>query len=322
MKLSKQERIAVIVIAVLVIIAIGVFVFIKPNIETINSTQATLDGKTAELAEAKAKAATKESLKEQILAAYDKGKDTADMFFPEMKTYEVDNEVRAFLEQCEAEIIVESLELSGPETATLSTSVFVPASVSYALKDYVNQGVTTDITKTDPNLIRQVLIQAALGEAQNIGASTATFVVKSLTKEELLKFADEVNDYVKKENGKDVRKAVSIDNITFEDPILKEEWENRANGEEGSGSNRRTANAAATPPEADAPGTDAPSTPSPDTPSPTPGTPGTPNTPNTPTVDPDDVEAFYELTVTMTFYSIERMQDPTDTLKAQDTPVA
>lgn len=178
MKLSKQERIAVIVIIILIILVVGVFVFIKPNIETINATQATLDGKRTELDEAKTKAATKDGLKEQILAAYDKGKDTADMFFPEMKSYEVDNEVRAFLEQCETDVLVESLTVSQPQTASLSTGVFIPSSVSYALKDYVNQGVNTDITTIDPNLIRQVVIQAALGQAQTIGASTATFTVK------------------------------------------------------------------------------------------------------------------------------------------------
>lgn len=297
MKLSKQERIAVIVIAILIILVAGVFVFIKPNIETINETQATLDAKNAELDQAKIKAATKDSLKEQILTAYDKGKDTADMFYPEMKSYEVDNEVRAFLEQCETEVLVESISVSQPQTASLSTSIFVPSSVSYALKDYVNQGVTTDITKIDPNLIRQVMIQAALGEAQTIGASNATFIVKAKTKEELLSFADEVNDYVKNENGKDTRKAVSIDTIAFKDEKLTNEYQERA--QSGEGNNPTTPSTSeATPPAADN------------------------NNSNGNNNNNDDDEKFYELSVTMTFYSIERMQDPTDRLNEQDIPAS
>lgn len=294
MKLSKQERIAVIVIAILVILVVGVFVFIKPNIETINATKATLETKNKELSDAKTKAATKDGLREQILAAYDKGKNTADMFYPEMKSYEVDNEVRAFLEQCEAEVLVESLTVSQPQTASLSTSVFVPSSVSYALKDYVNQGVTTDITKIDPNLIRQVAIRTALGDAQTIGASTATFTIKAETKEALLSFADEVNDYVKDQNGKDTRMAVSINNIAFEDKELIEEYRERAEGNENNNTNTPSAREAAPPANND----------------------NNDNNNN----DDENAEEFFELSVTLTFYSIERMQDPTATLDAQDTP--
>lgn len=293
MKLSKQERIAVIVIAILVILVVGVFVFIKPNIETINATKATLETKNKELSDAKTKAATKDGLREQILAAYDKGKNTADMFYPEMKSYEVDNEVRAFLEQCEAEVLVESLTVSQPQTASLSTSVFVPSSVSYALKDYVNQGVTTDITKIDPNLIRQVAIRTALGDAQTIGASTATFTIKAETKEALLSFADEVNDYVKDQNGKDTRMAVSINNIAFEDKELIEEYRERAEGNENNNTNTPSAREAAPPAN---------------------------NDNNNNNNDDENAEEFFELSVTLTFYSIERMQDPTATLDAQDTP--
>lgn len=298
MKLSKQERIAVIVIAILVILVVGVFVFIKPNIETINATKATLETKNKELSDAKTKAATKDGLREQILAAYDKGKNTADMFYPEMKSYEVDNEVRAFLEQCEAEVLVESLTVSQPQTASLSTSVFVPSSVSYALKDYVNQGVTTDITKIDPNLIRQVAIRAALGDAQTIGASTATFTIKAETKEALLSFADEVNDYVKDQNGKDTRMAVSINNIAFEDKELIEEYRERAEGNENNNTNTPSAREAAPPANND----------------------NNDNDNNNNNNDDENAEEFFELSVTLTFYSIERMQDPTATLDAQDTP--
>lgn len=300
MKLSKQERIAVIVIAILVILVVGVFVFIKPNIETINATKATLETKNKELSDAKTKAATKDGLREQILAAYDKGKNTADMFYPEMKSYEVDNEVRAFLEQCETEVLVESLTVSQPQTASLSTSVFVPSSVSYALKDYVNQGVTTDITKIDPNLIRQVAIRAALGDAQTIGASTATFTIKAETKEALLSFADEVNDYVKDQNGKETRMAVSINNIAFEDKELIEEYRERAEGNENNNTNTPSAREAAPPANNDNNDNN--------------------DNDNDNNNDDENAEEFFELSVTLTFYSIERMQDPTATLDAQDTP--
>lgn len=307
MKLSKQERIAAVVVIVLIIIVAGVFLFIKPNIETINTTQATLDTTKKEYDDATAKQARKEPLKEQILEAYDTGKNLADMFFPELKTYELDNEVRAFLEQCEAEIVVESLTVSAPSTAGLSTSMFTPPQVQYALKDYVNQGRDTDITKIDPGLIRQAMIQVALGDPQTIGASTATFSVKAKTQEALLDFADAVNNYEKEENGKTVRKAVEINAITFNDEATATLYQERADSEAGT-TPRATPRAAADPNT---------SSPANDTSAPT-NTSNPGDTTSGGTTPANEDQKFFEMSCTMTFYSIERMQDPVERLTAQD----
>lgn len=307
MKLSKQERIAAIFVIIVIIIVAGVFLFIKPNIETINTTRATLDTTKKEYEADVEKAERKEPLKEDILAAYDKGKNMADMFFPELKTYELDNEVRAFLEQCEAEIVVESLTVSEPGTAGLSTSMFIPPQVQYALKDYVNQGRVTDITKTDPGLVRQAMIQAALGDPQTIGASTATFVVKAKTQEAMLAFADEVNNYEKEENGKNVRKAVEINAISFNDAATVALYNERASGEAGT-TPRATPRAAADPNT---------SSPANDTSAPT-NTSNPGDTTSGGTTPANEDQKFFEMSCTMTFYSIERMQDPVERLMEQD----
>ncbi len=325
MKLSKQEQIAAIIVIMLIIVVAGVFLFIKPNIETINTTQATLDAKKQEYDAAVTKQARKEPLKEEILAAYDTGKNLADMFFPELKTYELDNEVRAFLEQCEAEIVVEEITVSAPGTAGLSTSMFVPPQVQYALKDYVNQGRETDISKIDPGLIRQALIAAACGEPQTIGASTATFTIKAKTQEAMLAFADEVNNYEKEENGKSIRKAVEINAISFKDAATEAMYNERAGGEGGTPPH-------ATPRAAADPNTSAPAentTPNDTTSTPTPTDTSTPSsttssgsaTPSGSTTPANEEQKFFEMSVTMTFYSIERMQDPVEKLTEQDTAV-
>lgn len=321
MKLSKQERIAAIVVIVAIIIVAGVFLFIKPNIETINTTQATLDATKKEYETDVATAERKDPLKEQILAAYDTGKNLADMFFPELKSYEVDNEVRMFLEQCEAEIVVESLTVTEPGTAGLSSSMFIPPQVEYALKDYVNQGHNTDILTTNPGLIRQALIQAALGDPQTIGASTATFSVKAKTQEAMLAFADEVNNYEKEENGKSIRKAVEINSISFTDDATTALYNERAAGE-GSTTPRATPRAAAEPNGAAPAAPTEPTTPAPTNSSNPPennntSNPG-PTGPGTETTPANEDQKFFEMTCTMTFYSIERMQDPVARLMEQD----
>ena len=58
MRLSKQERIAVLVIAVIIILGLGIFLFIVPQFKNIGTDNASLDAKKQELETAKAKAAT------------------------------------------------------------------------------------------------------------------------------------------------------------------------------------------------------------------------------------------------------------------------
>ena len=342
MKLSKQERIAAIVVIILVILVAGVFLFIKPNIETIMATKASLEAKRTEYEDDVAKVETKEQLKTQILSAYDKGKDLADMFFPELTSYEVDNEFRAFLDQCanRNNILVEEISVSNPGTAGLSTSVYSPSSTSYALKDYVNQGAEA---AEDSNLLRQRMIATNLGDAQTIGASTVSFTVYALTIDDILTFADQVNNYKITENGKTVRKAIELNGVGFDDLRTKDILEERGNEaitalREDSDSrfsqylaqlDTTTRSARAEAPAA----TPAPTTPAPATPAPT--TPadnntaapedGNDNTSSTPgnigeiSVDEERREYFlYSLDCTITFYSIERMQDPSAVLAEQD----
>ena len=90
MRLSKQERIAIIIILVIVIIALGIFLFIVPAAQQIESTLKNLDNKQKEYDAAVEKQATKGPLREQIIEAYKTGEHIADMFFPEMKSYEAD----------------------------------------------------------------------------------------------------------------------------------------------------------------------------------------------------------------------------------------
>ena len=301
MRLSKQERIAAIVVLVLVILVAGVFLFIKPNIETIMATRETLSIKEREYNDAVNKVATKGQLREDILTAYDKGKNMADMFFPELADYQADFELQEFLATSKANVLIETLEeITPPATAGLSATLYVPANVQYALKEYVNQGNSNEIT--DPALIRQAQIAAALGEPQTIGATTVTFTVQALEPAELLKFADEVNRYQKSENGKSIRKAMELNGIEIVDEKLNNAYKKRA--EEIIASAGPTAAklfqektgyilSDYIEPDEDPMGA------------------GTPE-------EAGVTEYVYKMTCSLTFYSIERMQDPTSVLDEQD----
>ena len=306
MKLSKQERIAAIVVVILVILVAGVFIFIKPNIETITATKATLESKEKEYNDAVNRVATKDGLRTQILEAYNRGKNLADMFYPELSAYEADDLLREFLASSKANILVEGITgVSAPTTANLSTNIYVPADVQYALKEYVNQGGSDEIT--DPRLLRQAMIQSELGEAQTIGAATISFTVKAITYEDLLLFADEVNRYQKTENGKTIRKAIELDTIDFVDDETTDNYKVLAE-------QLKTQAEAAARRDNGAPDSSiAPTTPS-DGESGTTGGSGNDDNKN-------GKMYLYEMPCTITFYSIVRMEDPTAVLNEQDAAV-
>lgn len=302
MKLSKQERIGAFIIAIVVILAVGIFVFIKPRIEAISTTTKNLDNKQQELVKALEKQKTKDGLKQDVLDAYEKGSTLADMFFEEMTVYEAEEEFRAFLSQCDAKVLVESLKVSAPETTTIAPQYFTEKQVSYALKTYVTKG----LEKTEEQIAaekRLKILKDKLGSSQTIGSIRINFTVSAIDQEELLVFCDEVNNYIKKENGKDTRKAMTIAGFSFNYPLVVAEYEEmikdiQAKAQE-AGTKELYKNYNQTPP--------------------------TINTaPPAENLTPEK-EAELKLTdnlisvsTSITFYSVERMQDPTDQLDAQD----
>lgn len=302
MKLSKQERIATIVILILVILGVGIFVFIKPAIDGLSSTQKNLDNKQAEYKADVEKAGRKADLRTDIEKAYEEGEHMADMFFPELASYEADEAMRAFLAQCKANVVVEQLEVEEPTTAILSPYFSVSEEVVYELKSYATRGVEPDEAETR-RLERLAQLQSALGSAQTIGASTVSFTVSAIDREELLKFADEVNNYIVKENNKDTRKAIMLNGMSFKCPEVDKEYDAKiaeinAKAEKvGKEALEKETGEAADNPTASAE-----------------------NPENTSEKDAkvNVSECIYKVDTSITFYSIERMQNPKSQLDKQD----
>lgn len=303
MKLSKQERIGALIILAIVILALGGFLLIKPKFEEAGRTKATLAQREQELASAEERQKLKAPLRADIEKEYQEGEHLADMFFPEMTSYQADNAFRTFIKQLPFPVVVEELSVEEPTTETLGVNFYTPTEVEYALKTYVTQGL--EPSEEELKLAaRNLALQEALAEPQTIGASKVTFTVTTLTRDDMWKFVDAINDYkVKEENSsEEIRKAVSIgsagteyDEVNqFYDLVVEESTEemDRAGrdlvrelgleieGEEGG--------------------------------EPAPTEPG----------EQEEIKFKIPITVsfseTITFLSIERMQNPKDQLDAQD----
>ncbi len=318
MKLSKQERIAVLVIAVIILLVLGVIFFIVPKFNAIGTDSSLLLNKQAELKTAQDRAATKDDLQEQIIDAYNTGRNIADMFFEEMQPYEADNEIREFLDYCKnstdenvkVDVAVDSLTIGSPTISALGVSFFSEPEVTYDLKTYVTQGQQP----TEDELAaqaRDVLLQSALASTQTVGSIDVTFTVTALTDDDILKFIDDINNYIKVENGKEVRKAMRLSSgytVTYMDieskyaelaEELTQKASDDANKQLGIDGKNNTAV--------------------------TDDNTANDNVGNTGAAQEDEEDEdktiegnTRQMTMTVTMYSIERMQDPTDQLAAQN----
>lgn len=220
MRLSKQERIGALIILAVVILALGAFLLVKPKIEAIGSANATLASKETELKNAREKADLKPGLRTKIEAAYQEGEHLADMFFPELKSYESEEAFRAFLEQCGLPVVVQEITVSEPTTSTLEVAFFNPEEVTYALKTYVTQGIET--TDDSVNSRRMSALRAALQGSQEIGSSTVEFAVSARKCDDIIRFFDEVNNYfikdenVQSDDERGIRKAVMVQGVEMD----------------------------------------------------------------------------------------------------------
>lgn len=307
MKLSKQERIGALVIVVIIILVVGVFMFIKPRFETIGASKQTLENKQQELVVAQQKAATKDPLKEQVIAAFDEGETLADMFFEEMTAYEVEAEFRDFLAQLDKEtcnVVVNSLTVSEPYVATLAPIFVNEDEISYKLKEYVNQGVA----ESEEELAaarRQEILRGKLDTSQDVGAITINFEVTALDQETIMNFCDAVNSYYKDEKGGNIRKACMLRGASFSYPLVEEKYgemiEELTKNAEEEGRKELYKKFNKTPPAKD-------------------NETGA-NTNNPEEEDKDEIQVsdnIFTLGTSITFYSIARMQDPSAQLDAQD----
>lgn len=308
MKLSKQERIGALIILAVVILALGAFVLIKPKIEATISETVTLESKRTELKAAQEKAARKSGLKTEIEAAYQEGEHLADMFFPELKSYEAEEAFRAFLEQCGLPVVVQEITVSEPTTSTLEVSFFTPEEVTYALKTYVTQGL--DTTDDSVNGRRMSALRSALQGSQEIGASTVEFIVSARKHDDIIRFFDEVNNYFIKDEGvqtedeRGIRKAVMVSGVEMDRKNLNTIYDAFIEADTDTHEGRGAAAvleilAAEANPQISLPI-------------------GMPVDRVNPSLEGAELAGYYTYDGAVVFYSIERMQNPKTILDEQD----
>ena len=90
MRMSKQERIAIIIFSVVIVCFLGTLFFIMPAITKIQTSEANLDTARKDYKEMYDKQSSAGQRKEEIVKLYEEGGDIADMFFEDLEPYQAD----------------------------------------------------------------------------------------------------------------------------------------------------------------------------------------------------------------------------------------
>ncbi len=231
MKLSKQERIFIIIFIVAAIVGVGFFIFVLPNFNQIDVNNKTLATTQKEYADLVKKLEREATIEDDIRAAYEGGKSLADAFYDDLTTYEADEIMRQFIAKGK-DIKIDGLDISPFTTETLAISVFNETEVTYPLKDFANTVVTTEeddkvdieaMETREQIMYAKKLVATLLSASQPVvvGSIEVSFKAHSDKLENLHAFVDLINDGVYDENiknadGKPQRKATYMEIVSYE----------------------------------------------------------------------------------------------------------
>ena len=94
MKISKQERILIVVFLVAAIIGVGVFVFVLPNFNKIGANNKQLATAKQEYSNVLSQLEHESTIDTEISQAYEEGKNLAETFYSDLTEYEADEIMR------------------------------------------------------------------------------------------------------------------------------------------------------------------------------------------------------------------------------------
>lgn len=252
MKISKQERILIIVFLVAAIVGVGIFVFILPNFNKIGDNNKQLTSVKQQYQTILTQLEHESTIDGEISQAYEDGKNLADKFFSDLTEYEADEIMRKFIAKGK-DIKIDGLTISPFSTQSLSVSVFAPTEVTYPLKDFANTVVETPAdTQTDLSKLstRELVMYAkklqatllAASDPVTVGSVTVSFTASSNKLQNLHDFADllysgKYDDNVKDADGNVIGKAVSVSAISYQ---MTENSNTGDSGESGGSSSDYT----------------------------------------------------------------------------------
>ena len=201
MKISKQERILIVVFLVAAIVGVGIFVFILPNFNKIGDNNKQLASVKQQYQEILTKLEHESTIDTEISQAYEDGKNLADNFFNDLTEYEADEIMRKFIAKGK-DITIDGLSISPFSTNTV---------VETPDKE-------TDFSKlsTRELVMYAKKLQATLLAASDpvtVGSITVSFTAHSNKLQNLHDFADLLFSGEYEKNGK--AKAISIGSISY-----------------------------------------------------------------------------------------------------------
>lgn len=233
MKISKQERAIILILLVVIILSVGIFTAVWPTYSNIEASRNSLKKTESERDELMTTLQRETTIDDEIKEAYQKGKNLADAFYPDLTTEEADTIIRKFItnfskSDAKKALKIEGISVSGLTTETLSVSIYSEQEVTYPLKDFANTNVTqqdeekapaSEIEKLRAYKLNNMLALAA-SEPVTVGCVQLSFTASAENQATLHEFIDYINKGIYDEtivdiDGKPQRKATYLTGANF-----------------------------------------------------------------------------------------------------------
>lgn len=133
MKLSYRDQVILIVVIIAVILVGGFFLFIKPKIQDVENSQASLEQVQQQKEQVDAKIASAEMLTEKIKKLYEEDKKLEEFFLPEMMPHEIDQYISEYI--IKHHLIIDGISVSPMSANELADYEYIPEELTYGLKE-------------------------------------------------------------------------------------------------------------------------------------------------------------------------------------------
>lgn len=223
MKLSNKEKVILAVFLAIVIMVAGAFLLVVPEYQKIDGNRSSLDASKAQRDQLYNTLTRESTIDKELEDAAKDAEEFANYFYDDMTTYEADAMFREIIANAvnkdngNLELKTDSLSIGEFTTSTLELSAFIPAYVTYPLKDYsgyqepsgidwsaynLNYDADGNIIEDEAyaavaeqlakDLLKELMRLGLLAQNQTIGSITADFEL-TCTRQQYLDFLDYVH---------------------------------------------------------------------------------------------------------------------------------
>lgn len=216
MKFGYRDRIILLIACVIIIFCIGIFLFIKPKWEALDKNQKALDTKQNEWSQTLESFKSIPGRQKTILSKYEKGKEIAAEFTPEMNSVELDKFLQEKFMNTDIHVAHNvrakgAVSVTDQGTSSISYYYYTPNFVTYPLFEAADMDGSLAKAIAEKRKESDILSNRA---AQTVGSGKSSLTIHT-DRKDLMELLKAVHEYAVKNKDAMIINSVNIADYTF-----------------------------------------------------------------------------------------------------------